>query len=61
MKQLKLSELTEQDKGRKVIFEYLHGERVEGEITSWNQKWVFVKFKGPTGEACDPEQVYFIN
>lgn len=53
--------LNESDIGRKVIFTYQHGERCEGEITSWNDRYVFVRFKGPNGEACDPSNLEFTN
>lgn len=56
-----LSKLADRDIGRKVIFTYLHGESCEGVLTSWNDKFVFVRFKGPNGEACDPVQCQFLD
>lgn len=56
---IRLENLAESDKGRKVIFTYSHGERVEGELSSWNDRYVFVRFKGPNGEACDPSMCEF--
>lgn len=55
--------LTEADKGRKVIYQEPGGfegaKRQEGELSSWNERYVFVRFKGPNGEACNPEDVTF--
>lgn len=51
--------LTDKDKGRKVIYGRDGLPKQEGELTSWNDKYVFVKFKGPAGEACDPGDVAF--
>lgn len=51
--------LTEKDVGRKVIYGREELPKQEGELTSWNDRYVFVKFKGPGGEACDPGDVSF--
>lgn len=51
--------LTEADLGRKVIFEREPCRPVEGELSSWNDRYVFVRFKGPTGEACEPADIRF--
>ena len=56
---IQIDQLTEADIGRKVIFTYMHGERVEGELSSWNPDYIFVRFKGPNGEACEPNQLEF--
>lgn len=53
-------QLTESDKGRKVIYRSPGGYVVEeGVLTSWNSTFVFVRFLGPNGEACVPEDVSF--
>ena len=31
----------------------------EGRLSSWNDRYVFVRFKGPSGEACRPVDVDF--
>lgn len=59
------SKLTEADKGRRVNYRQrtqaiAQGLEPEtGILTSWNSRFVFVKFKGPTGEACEPQDVTF--
>ncbi len=52
------AKLSFDDIGRKVTY---HREFCEefGELTSWNDMYIFVRFKGPTGEACEPEDVTF--
>lgn len=54
-----LSELSEKDKGRNVV--YLSGDKKQevGQLTSWNDHFVFVRFHGPNGAACRPEDVSF--
>jgi hypothetical protein len=54
------SQLIDADRGRKVIYHREYCEREEGEISSWNDRYVFVRFKGPNGEACEPEDISFI-
>lgn len=51
--------LNKSDIGRKVIYRRGTFDEAQGELTSWNDKYVFVRFKGPTGEACSPEDVEF--
>ena len=55
--------LTDADKGRKVIYQepgdFEGAKREEGELSSWNDFYVFVRFKGPNGESCLPEDVTF--
>lgn len=54
--------LTEKDIGRKVIWKADNKHlRDEGVLTSWHDHYVFVKFKGPNGEACRPIDVSFSN
>lgn len=55
---IRLDRLTEADIGRLVI--YRDGDRThEGRLTSWNNLYVFVRFSGPTGEACLPSSCSF--
>lgn len=54
-----IDKLTEKDKGRNIIYHREFCNREVGKLTSWNQKFVFVRFKGPTGEACEPADVSF--
>ena len=56
---INISTLSEKDVGRKVVYHREHCRREEGELSSWNEKFVFVKFRGPTGEACEPADVSF--
>ncbi len=58
---IELSSLTEKDIGRHVIYHREWCEREVGTLSSWNHKYIFVKFKGPTGEACEPEDISFEN
>ncbi len=51
--------LTPADIGRKVSYRREFCRPEDGELTSWNDKTVFVRFKGPTGEGCEPEDVSF--
>jgi hypothetical protein len=51
--------LTEADIGRKVIYHREYCDRQEGVLSSWNSTYVFVRFKSPNGEACEPEDVSF--
>ena len=53
--------LTEEDIGRKVVYERKHCPVEEGVLSSWNDKYVFVRFKGPNGEACEPQDIRFAN
>lgn len=53
------SKLTENDIGRNVIYHREHCDRQFGKLSSWNDKFVFVRFKGPTGESCEPGDVSF--
>jgi hypothetical protein len=52
-------QLTESDIGRNVIYQREHCDREVGKLSSWNDTYVFVRFKGPNGEACLPEDVSF--
>ncbi len=58
---INLLELTQEDVGRNVIYHREFCNREFGKLSSWNHKYVFVRFKGPNGEACEPEDVSFEN
>jgi len=46
------------DVGRNVTYTHLHGERDFGKLSSYREDGaIFVRFKGPNGERCDPEQL----
>lgn len=51
--------LTDKDIGRHVVYHREFCKREVGVLTSWNEHTVFVRFKGPTGEGCEPEDVSF--
>lgn len=53
-----ISKLCENDKGRSVLYKTQSVFEV-GVLTSWNSSYVFVRFRGPNGEACRPEDVAF--
>jgi hypothetical protein len=53
---------TEADIGRKVIYEREYCKKEEGVITSFNNKYVFVRYgSGCTSQATDPADLRFIN
>lgn len=54
-----IATLTEADVGRNITYHREHCKREFGQLSSWNDKFVFVRFKGPNGEACEPEDVSF--
>lgn len=54
-----ISNLTKEDVGRNVTYHREFCKREFGVLSSWNDKYVFVRFKGPNGEACEPEDVSF--
>lgn len=56
---INIKELTEKDIGRNIIYEREYCKKEVGVLTSWNNKYIFVKFKGPNGEACEPCDVRF--
>lgn len=53
------SKLTQVDVGRQVTYSREHCEIQHGVLSSWNEHYVFVRFKGPGGEACEPADVSF--
>ena len=56
---IEISKLKEEDVGRNVIYHREFCNQEVGRLSSWNDKYVFVRFKGPTGEACEPNDVSF--
>jgi hypothetical protein len=56
---IRIYQLTDKDKSRKVIYGRDGLPKQEGELTSWNDTYIFVRFRGPAGEACDPGDVMF--
>lgn len=52
--------LTKDDIGRHVVYSRDFCNTEHGTLSSWNDKYVFVRFKGPTGEACEPNDVRFL-
>lgn len=57
---IRIEKLNGKDIGRRVLYHRQFCTPEEGKLTSWNQKFVFVQFKGCNGEACDPQDVSFI-
>jgi len=67
-----ISMLDENDKGRKVRYTSSNKDKIEeGKITSWNNKFIFVRYYqqnkpyciiryGETSEATDPKDLDFI-
>lgn len=51
--------LTQEDVGRWVNYHRPYCKPERGVLTSWNDKYVFVRFRGPNGEACEPGDVSF--
>jgi hypothetical protein len=45
---IEIKNLTANDIGRKVVYQDF-GKKEEGELTSWNDKFIFARFKGPAG------------
>ncbi len=54
-----ISKLTDADKDRNVIYHREFSKKEVGKLSSWNEHYVFVRFKGPNGEACEPDDVSF--
>ncbi|MDR2095752.1 MAG: hypothetical protein LBP76_09585 [Treponema sp.] len=50
-----ISKLTENDRGREVVFDFRGSEREFGIISSWNERFIFVKYNGSQqSQATDP-------
>lgn len=57
---MQISNLTEKDVGRSVTYHPKHGAPEHGILSSWNEKYVFVRYtQGSTAAACDPQQLEF--
>ena len=57
---MNIKDLTESDKGRKVLFSTYHGDIEMGVLSSWNERYIFTRFtSGSTAAACNPEQLEF--
>jgi hypothetical protein len=56
-----IAKLTEKDKGRAVVYCPRVGPREQGAITSWNEQWIFVRYR-PTGDgvATRPEDLEWL-
>ncbi len=54
-----ISKLTDADKERNIVYDREFSSRQYGKLSSWNDSYVFVRFKGPNGEACEPADVSF--
>lgn len=58
--------LTKEDIGKSVIFvpprangDFTHKSCETGEISSWNDAYVFVRFNPPQAQACKPEWLHW--
>lgn len=57
---MKISDLKPTDVGRRAIYTAHHGDRQVGVISSWNERYVFVRYgMGSTAAATDPDQLEF--
>jgi hypothetical protein len=56
---IKIKDLKPSDVGRQVTYHREHCKVEYGFLSSWNDKVIFVRFKGPNGEGCEPEDVSF--
>lgn len=59
LKMIKIEDLTEEDIGRNVAYHREFCNREHGKLSSWTANIVFVRFKGPNGEGCEPCDVSF--
>lgn len=59
LEMIEISNLSESDKGRQVVYHREYCDREVGILSSWNDKVIFVRFKGPNGEACKPCDISF--
>lgn len=57
---INITKLTDADIGRPVRYHREYCKAQDGMLSSWNDKFVFVRFKGPNGEACEQEDVSFL-
>lgn len=56
---IKIESLTQNDVGRNVVYHRNFCKREVGKLSSWNDRFIFVRFLGPNGEACEPSDVSF--
>ena len=57
---IEIAKLTENDKGREVVFDRSGKEREYGHISSWNEHYIFVKYGGSqNSQATKPEYLKF--
>jgi hypothetical protein len=57
---IEISKLTEKDKGREVVFTSQGSKREFGIISSWNERFIFVKYNGSQqSQATRPEDLRF--
>jgi hypothetical protein len=57
---IEISKLTERDKGREVVYGYRDPEMEFGIISSWNERFIFVKYNGnQQSQATKPEDLRF--
>jgi hypothetical protein len=56
-----LKSLTDSDRGRAVVFTPRVGPHEDGVITSWNDKYIFVRYDGDkTSKATNPSNLDFL-
>lgn len=59
---MKITDLTDRDKGRRVIYTPSAGRPEVGTISSWNDDYVFVRYTaGSTAAATHPTDLTFEN
>ena len=56
---INITSLIEKDIGRNVVYHREFCNKEFGKLSSWNDTYIFVRFRGPNGEACEPEDVTF--
>lgn len=58
---IKISDLTENDVNRKVVYNPEFGKQEEGRITSWNDTFIFVDYDNTgRGQATRPTDLNFV-
>ena len=58
---IEIKNLKEKDVGRNIVYHRDFCEVEHGKLSSWNEKYIFVRFKGPTGEACEEQDISFLS
>jgi hypothetical protein len=57
---IELSKLTEHDRGREVVFDSPGSKMEFGIVSSWNDRFIFVKYNGSQqSQATNPEDLRF--